>query len=380
MDLNKKNVRKILLIVTFGIVLFCAVWNFSTVFDWILKIISFFRPIITALCIAFVLNVLLSPLETKVFAFMDKAKNKFVRKLKRPICLILTYLIALGLVTLLISVIIPDLIKTITYLAEKLPSFMADAKVWSENLLERFNLSQSALPHIKIDWTAVGNFVKDYFTSYSNKIFGSAVNITSSLVSGVYEAVFSFLISIYILAQKERIGGFVKRFIDSFIPEKAAKFIHHVSLQTHYSFSKFISGQLTESVILGLLCFIGMKIFGFPNAAIISLTIGVTSLVPIVGATFGVIIGFLLILITNPIKAVFFVIFILVLQQLEGSFIYPKVVGKSVGLPGVIVICAVLVGGNIGGILGALISVPLSAVVFVLIKEAMEKSHKLKIK
>ena len=163
------------------------------------------------------------------------------------------------------------------------------------------------------------------------------------------------------------------RCIDAFAPKKAAKAIYHFSSTTYDYFSKFIGGQLTESVILGTLFYIGMTIFRFPNAAIISLFICVTSLVPIVGATVGVIVGFMLILITDPIKALLFIVFFFVIQQIEGTFIYPRVVGKSVGLPGVIVICAVLVGGNLGGIVGALISVPTSAVLFALIKEAVAK-------
>ena len=140
---------------------------------------------------------------------------------------------------------------------------------------------------------------------------------------------------------------------------------------TYDSFSRFISGQLTESVILGVLCFIGMTVFRFPNAAVISVFICATSLVPVIGATVGVVTGFLLILIVSPLKAILFCVFFAVLQQLENSLIYPRVVGKSVGLPGVIVVCSVLVGGNIGGIVGALTSVPAAAVLFVLLKEAV---------
>lgn len=373
MELNAKNIKKILLIILFAAITFTALFNFGAVANWLLHIVYLFKPVIIALCISFVLNVLLVALENKVFAFMDKCKYIFVRKAKRPLCLVLTYLIALGVVTLLISVIIPDLFKTIVYIAEKLPAFMQEAKVWSENLFERFNLSQSIIPNIKIDWNAVGKFIKDYISNYSDKIFGSAFNITSSVVTGLYNMLFSFIISIYVLAQKERIGSFMKRLINALAPKKIADVIHHISSQTYISFSRFIGGQFTEAIILGILCFVGMTVFRFPNAAIISILICLTALVPIVGAMAGTVIGFLLIVITNPIKAVFFVIFLLILQQIEGNFIYPKVVGKFVGLPGVIVICAVLIGGNIGGIMGALVSVPISAVAFTILKEIIAK-------
>lgn len=373
MELNTKNIKKILLIILFGAVTFTALQNFDRVLSLLKTAFSVFRPVITALCIAFVLNILLTALETKLFKFMDTGKHKFTRKAKRPLCLILTYLIALGIIVVLFSVIIPDIINTVVYLAERLPTFMNDARLWLENMLERFNLSQELLPNIKINWSSVAETVTGLLTNYSNTIFGRAFNITASVFSVAYDFVFSVMISVYILAQKERIGRFTVRCIDAFIPKKIAETVYHIAKRTYDSFAKFIGGQLTESVILGTLCFIGMTVFRFPNAAVISVFIAATSLIPIVGATVGVVIGFLLILITNPIKALLFIVFFVVLQQLEGSLIYPRVVGKSVGLPGVIVVCAVLVGGNIGGIIGALISVPTSAVLFVLLKEAIEK-------
>lgn len=373
MELNSKTVKKILLIILLGSCIFTAAWNYDRLFSLLSHILGIFSPVITALCIAFVLNVLLTALETKVFRFMDNSKRGFVKVAKRPLCLALTYLLAFGLIVLLIAFIIPDIADTFIYLAERLPSFMTEARVWIEDVLEKFNLSQNLVPNIKIDWTAAANGIKEYALSYSEAIFGSAVNFTTSFASGVYKTVFSIMISAYILACKERIVRFMTRLIDAFVPKKAANAVYRISSTTYEYFSKFIGGQLTESVILGTLFYIGMTIFRFPNAAVISIFICVTSLVPIVGATVGVVVGFLLILITDPLKAVLFVLFFVVIQQIEGTFIYPRVVGKSVGLPGVIVVCAVLVGGNIGGILGALTSVPVSAVLFVLIKEEIEK-------
>ncbi|MEE1238466.1 MAG: AI-2E family transporter [Acutalibacteraceae bacterium] len=373
MELNTKNIKKILLIILFGACVFTAVQNYDRLFSFVSRIFGIFSPVITALCVAFVLNVLLTALETKAFKFMDKSKRGFVRKAKRPLCLVLTYLAAFGVIVLLIAFIIPDIAETFLYLAERLPSFMTEARVWIEDILEKFNLSQNLIPNITIDWRTVANGVKDYILGYSEAIFGSAVNFTTSFASGIYNLVFSVMISVYILACKERIGRFMTRLIDAFAPKKAAETVYHICSTTYCYFSKFIGGQLTESVILGMLFYVGMTIFRFPNAAIISILICVTSLVPIIGATIGVIVGFLLILITSPVKAILFILFFVVIQQIEGSLIYPRVVGKSVGLPGVIVVCAVLVGGNIGGIIGALIGVPVSAVLFVLVKETIEK-------
>lgn len=373
MELNSKNIKKILFIILFGVIAFTAFQNLNYISRFLSGTLRVFNPVITALCIAFVLNVLLTVLETKVFSFMDKSPRRFVRKLRRPICIVLTYLIALGIIALVIWVIIPDVAETVISLAEKLPSFMTEARDWAEGTLKRFSLSQDVIPDIEINWNSLAGTLKDFFSKYSNSIFGNAINITTSVFSGVYNTFFSALISVYILAQKEKIGAFTSRLIDAFIPRKAADMIYHISSLTYDSFTRFIGGQLTESVILGTLCFTGMTLFRFPNAAVISVFICATSLVPVIGATVGVITGFLLILIVSPLKAILFCIFFAVLQQLENSLIYPRVVGKSVGLPGVIVVCSVLVGGNIGGIFGALISVPTAAVIYVILKEAIAK-------
>ncbi|MBQ4119032.1 MAG: AI-2E family transporter [Clostridia bacterium] len=379
MELNSKTIKKILLLVFLSAIIIWAVFNMGMVIGFLAKLFSYISPIVAALCIAFILNVLLRVLETKVFFFFDKAKHKFVRKIKRPLCLVLTYLLAIGIISLLVLVIIPDLIDTVIFVVKSLPSFLKDAREWVVGILSNFGIAENKIPTINFDINATVNTLQNLLSDYSNTIVNGAANITSSVVGGLYDTVFSIIISVYILAQKERIGRFLKKVINSFIPKKFSKTVYYISSHASESFSRFIGGQLTESVILGVLCYIGMLIFRFPNAAIISVLIAVSSLVPIVGAIVGVVIGALLIVITNPIKALFFILFILILQQIEGNVIYPKVVGKAVGLPSIMVVSAVLIGGNIGGILGVLLSVPLSALLFTLLKEAIANKKKIKV-
>jgi len=374
MELNSKNIKKILLIITLGTLIFTAVQNISLVFSGVNKVFSIFAPVIIALCIAFVLNVLLSGLENKIFKFWDKAKKPAVLKLKRPVCLLLTYILAFGIISLLILVIIPDIIDTVKYLADKMPIFANKFRGFLVSFLSAFDIKESDIPNFKVDWTAAANTVTTWLSGSSDGFVDSAVGITTSLFSGVFDAIFSLVISVYVLAQKERIGGFVKRMFNAFLPTKTTGFIYHVSGKTYELFSRFIGGQLLEAVILGSLCCLGMLLLGIPNAVIISVVISFTALVPIVGATIGLIIGFLLIVITSPIKAIIFVVFLLVLQQLEGNIIYPKVVGKAVGLPGVLVVSAVMVGGNLGGIVGTLIAVPTMAVLYTLLREFIDFS------
>ena len=378
MELNWKNTKRILLIIFLGAVIFAGVMNFGSVIGLVKWVLALFAPVTAALCIAFVLNVLLTALETKVFKFMDKSPKKFVLKLKRPLCLLLTYLIALGIIVLLILVIIPDIINTITRLAENMPNFVSKIRDWLEGMFDRYNINKGLIPEVDINWSSVANTAKSFLGGSYNQMVDGAINVTSSVFGGIFDGVFSIFISVYILAQKERIGAFMKRAINAFTETKVNSVIYHVAALAQDSFSKFIGGQLVEAVILGGLCFIGMLILGIPNAVIISVIIMVTALVPIVGATVGMFIGFLLIVITDPIKAIIFVIFLFLLQQFEGNVIYPKVVGKAVGLPGVIVVSVVLVGGNVGGVIGGLIAVPTSAVLFVLFKELVAYKTKQK--
>lgn len=372
MELNSKNIRKILFIIFCGAVIFSVIENFSNTLGFLGKAVGVFTPVIAALCIAFVLNVPMSLLETKVFAFLGKSKKSFVRGIRRPLCLILTYLLALGLLTLLVLVIIPDIVDTIIYLFERMPTFIVETRDWLEDLLYNFNISQDVIPEISIDWNGAIEAIKTWFNNSYSVIFNDAVSTTTSIFGGVFDGIFSLMISVYVLAQKEKIGVFVNKCIDRFIKPKTASYIRLVSSRAFEAFSRFIRGQFAECFILGTLCFIGMKIFGFPNAVIISVIVGITALVPVVGAISGGVIGGLLILITDPIKAILFIIYLIILQQLEGNLIYPKVMGKVVGIPGLLVVCAVLVGGNIGGVFGALIGVPICAVVYSLLRDAIE--------
>ncbi len=379
MELNKKNVRKILLIITFTILLFLVAQNIGSVASGVKTVIGYFSPVITGLFLAFALNILLSALEKHVFAFMKKSKRKLVRKLCRPICLILSLIIILGIIVIMIVGIIPEFIELFTSLSNTIPDLAGDAVEWIEAQLQHFNIASSVLPNYTINWEKLFDTILNFLGDSSGNLVGGAFNATASIVTGAFNVLFSIVIAVYIVAQKEKVGRFTVKLINAIIPKKYAKMIFRLSTLTYSAFSNFISGQLLESSILGILCFIGSLIIGVPNSAIISITIAITSIVPIVGAFVGIVIGTVLILIESPIKALFFLIFILALQQVEGSLIYPKVVGKSVGLPGLIVFCAVLVGGNIGGVLGALFAVPIATVIFTLLKELIEKKPAIKI-
>lgn len=373
MEFNKKNVRTILLLITFAVVVYALVQNLGAVYGALRSVWNVLGTVIGGLFIAFVLNVLLRAFENGVFKRIKQGNSAMRRKLVRPVSLICSLLIAFGIVALLLVVVIPQLSKTISELADKLPGYMASALNWLEETLALFGFSVGSLTELSIDWSGIFEKIAEFLGSDgASDLIGTATDVGATVVGAAISLIFSIIIAVYILAKKEKIGAFTKRCINSFFPERVSRQILRIAALSDETFSNFISGQLMDSLILALLCYIGMRIFRFPYPEVIAVVIGVTSLVPMVGSFIGEVVGAFLILFVNPLQALFFLVFILCLQQLEGSFIYPKVVGKSVGLPGVVVLCAVITGGKIAGVLGALMSVPVCAVLFTLLREALD--------
>ncbi len=371
MKLDRRTVRTILLIITFAVALYTAAQNLGALYGAVRTVWDVFNVVITGLALAFVLNVPLKLFENRLFYGMSEDRRALVRRLRRPLSIICALLITLGVVVILFAVLLPRLIDTVAVVAESLPAYIEQFVAWVEGLLARFNFESGDLFNLSIDWSAA---VEQFFSGLTDRmgdIIGTATNVGTSVVGALVDGLFSLVIAVYVLAEKEQICAFARRVITNFLPERASGGLVTIANMASETFTNFIAGQLMDSLILGVLCYIGMKIFRFPHAEVISVVIGVTSLVPLVGSFIGEIIGAFLILITSPLKALLFMVFILCLQQVEGSFIYPKVVGKSVGLPGVAVFSAVLVGGNIAGVTGALLGAPICAMFYAILQQAL---------
>ena len=377
MEFNSKNIKKILLVAFFVAVIFFLIFNLGGTVNFIGIVINILSPVIAAGCIAFVLNVLLAFLEERVFGFMDKSKRKFVNKMRRPLCLTLTYVISLGIIVSFVLFILPLVAQTLLQVIEKLPTFFASAREWALAIFERHNIDVN-IPELKVDWKTVITFLTSWLDGTPSKLVGDAVNVTASVIGSVFDVVLSLALSVYILAQKEKISSFADSCLEAFTSEKTTKNIRHIVLSAKNAFSGFIAGQVVEAFILAGLCFVGMLCFGFPHAIVISTVVCIMALIPVIGATISGVVGFLLIAVTDPIKAILFVVFILVLQQIEGNLIYPRTMGKAVGIPGILVLSAVLVGGKIAGILGSLVAVPTLALIYALVKEEVVKRKSLK--
>lgn len=377
MKLDRKNVRTILLIIAFAVLLYTAAQNLASVYGAVRAVWRVFGVVITGLAMAFVLNVPLKLFENRVFYGMSEDRRPLVRKLRRPVSLVFALVVSLGLIGILIAVVLPQLTSTVAEVAARLPEYISSAVNWLNDFLAGFGIEIESLKNFTVDWEKVFSELTTYLKEGSANVDGSSVvdtvtGVGTSVVSTVMNTFLGLVVAVYILAQKERIGRFTRRCIDAFLPQKAASGLARIASMASETFSNFVAGQLADSCILGILCYICMRIFRFPYPEVISVVIGVTSLVPMVGSFIGEVIGALLILIVSPLKALLFVVMVLAIQQVDGAFIYPRIVGRSVGLPGVAVFCAVIVGGNVAGVIGAMIGVPVCALVYALLREAVD--------
>lgn len=387
MKLDRKNVRIILLIITFAVVLYTVAQNLAAIYGAVATVWNVFGVVITGLAMAFVLNVPLKLFENRVFYGMSEDRRPYVRKMRRPVSLVCALVVTLGVIVILIAVMLPQLTATVAEVASQLPNYINSVVQWLKDFLAGFGITIDALEDFSVDWEQVFSDLTTYLKEGSANVLESAASAGSSVVSTVTDVggsvittvmntFLGLIVAVYVLAQKERIGRFMKRCIDAFLPHRASSAISRIASMASETFSNFVAGQFTDSCILGVLCYVCMRIFRFPYPEVISVVIGVTSLVPMVGSFIGEVIGALLILIVSPIKALLFIVMVLAIQQVDGAFIYPRIVGKSVGLPGVAVFCAVIVGGNVAGVLGSLLGVPVCALLYALLREAVDARQK----
>ena len=370
MELNVKNIKKILFIVAVSIVLFIVLQRIDAVLALIGGLFGLITPLLIGLGIAFVMNTLLNFWEKRVFKRWENDAG-LLGKIKRPVCLLLTILAIALIAFFVLFAVIPELINTLRMLSDRLPGFLEDMRIWLLGMIEYYNVDFSSLSALNVNWSEIGSFLFDFFQNGAPNIVSGTVTAATAVVVGIVNFFLGFVFALYILSQKEKLARGICRTMYAYLPESVASSTLSVARLANRIFSGFIGGQFLEAVILGSLCFIGMSIFGFPYAPMISVLVGCLALIPIFGAFIAVAIGAYLILLVNPMQALWFLVFFLILQQIEGNLIYPRVVGNSVGLPTLWVLFAVLVGGGLFGILGILLGVPTCSVIYTLLKQSV---------
>ncbi|MBR5127121.1 MAG: AI-2E family transporter [Roseburia sp.] len=350
--------------------LFLAIHYWEPLMAGAKLLLSAATPILIGFVVAYIINILMVFYEKRFFA---KTQNKKLQKMKIPACMLLAILSFILIITLIISLVVPELTSCIQLLISDIPPAM-EALLSSELFMEL--APEDLYAQLKgIDWKSLINEAVKMVSSGLGSTVGAVVSAVSTMVSNIVTGVLAFIFAIYFLLGKESLIGQCKRLIKNYMPEKQARKVYYVAGVMNDSFHRYIVGQFTEAIILGALCAFGMLIFQFPYAGMIGALIGFTALIPVAGAYIGGIVGFVMILTVSSVKALLFIVFLLVLQQLEGNLIYPKVVGGSLGLPAIWVLAAVTLGGALAGILGMLIGVPIAATVYRLVRDDVRRKE-----
>lgn len=333
-------------------------------------IISAVSPLITGLVIAYLINIVLRMYEKIYF---PKAKAKFLIKSRRPVCLILALVSVFAIITLIIALIIPELGKAVQLIIAKVPAAI-ETVLSNEKLMSLIpeNFVQTLQD---INWSETIVKMLDVLKEGGSKIASTVTDAISSVVSVITTFVIGLIFAIYILAGKEKLRSHSLELMEHYLSPKWNSRLLHFFTVSNRCFNSYIVGQMTDACLLGVLCTLGMLIMRLPYAATIGVLVGFTALIPVVGAYIGAGVGAFLVLTESPIKALIFLIFILILQQLEGNLIYPKIVGDKVGLPAIWVLAAVTVGGGLGGIVGMLVGVPIAATIYSLVRENIYKKR-----
>lgn len=376
----KENKKEIIEIILFTIILIFSGINISKLWELIKYIIAIFMPFIIGIMIAFVLNVLLNVIEKKWFKKLNQKNSKLWNKIKRPTSLITTFVVIIAILAFILGLMIPQLKNTTELFTKNFDSYRKQSIV----LLEKVGIKRKDINNLNKSLENIKEEITDYVSENSNEIMQTTLGVASSVIGTITSIVLGIVFAIYVLLKKEELSRQIQKIMRAYLPERKQKKIKEICNLSNKTFGNFISGQCLEALIIGILCFIGMLLLQIPYASTISVLVGFTALIPVFGAFIGTFFGAFLILMVDPIKALVFIIFILLLQQVEGNLIYPKVVGKSVGLPGIWVMVAVTIGASVAGILGMLISVPLCSVLYSIIRtnvnEKLEEKNTAKIK
>lgn len=378
MNFDDKSMKQLRRLILFTIVILIALWNYAIIFGWIRFAFGIIFPFLLGGAIAFVLNVPMNFLEEKIFHNKYLKEKKAVKTLARPVSLILTIAIVIGVVVLVMFIVIPELTETVLSLGRTIRTFIPDAQRFLEDLFKDNSEISRWLAGMNLNVDQIVNRAMSFFQNGAGDVLNSTFLAIGSIVSGVTTFVIAFVFACYVLLQKEKLRVQVIKVMYAFMPEKRVESCLEVCTLTAKSFSSFLTGQCVEALILGIMFFIVMTVINMPYTLLVAVLIAFTALIPIFGAFIGCVIGAFLILMVDPLKALIFVIVFLVLQQIEGNLIYPKVVGASVGLPSIWVLAAVTIGGNVMGVVGMLIFIPIVSVVYTLFRTSVYKRLKSK--
>lgn len=363
MELSKDTVRKIRGLIVFAAAVVVAAVNYPVILSICTYLLGILTPFLVGGAIAFVLNVPMRFLEKHI------SPNMKHKKAARPLCLVLTIFLVIGLMAIVMVLVVPELFRTIMSLEKSVPLFFSNLQRQLEQVFSDYPEIGYYISSVQIDWGSLMQQMIAFLGHGAGTVLSTTVSAAVSIVNGVASFGIGLVFAIYILLQKEALSRQAKKLCHAFLPDKMSFQAVKVASLTEHVFSNFLTGQCLEAVILGSMFFVTLSVLRMPYALLIGVLIAFTALIPIFGAFVGCAVGTFLILLVSPVQALIFIVVFLVLQQLEGNLIYPYVVGGSVGLPSIWVLVAVTLGGSLLGLVGMLIFIPLTSVFYALLRE-----------
>lgn len=370
MDLSNLSIKKIRELIVFTALLVVALWKFDVVLDVLKTIGQIIFPFILGGAIVFVINVPMSFLEKKILENVKK-ENKTARKLARPVSLLLTIVLVVGVIALVMIGVIPQLTKTMGSLMINITDFIPQIKIWIRDFFHDNREIMNLVDQVQFNPDQAIRWGISLLGNGAGNMMNTTVSAVGSVVSGLATFFIAFSFACYVLFQKEKLHVQIRKVLFAFLPKQKADAFLKVCSLTYRTFANFLTGQCLEAVILGCMFVVTLSILRMPYALLIGVLIAFTALIPIFGAFIGCAVGSFLIFMVSPKQAIIFIIVFLVLQQIEGNLIYPHVVGESVGLPSIWVLAAVTIGGNLMGIVGMLVFIPLLSVVYTIFRKVV---------
>ncbi len=358
------------ILITYAILLCFALLNSSYIWGFVNKWFAVLAPFIYGFVIAYLINFPYKFFQDKIFKplFKNKRNNK---KLINVSSMVSAYCVILGIFVFLMLIIVPEIVSSLQQFFFNLPQYITSSSEFVDSIEKRFNIDILTYEQTnKILNTVSGNI--DRFT---DTLFPSVFNFTKSFTLGIYNFAIGLIISMYLIGSKDKLINQLKLIIYTYIPKNTVNKTYQILRLSHNTFGNFLAGKVLDSLIIGILCFIGMKVFGIPYDLIISTLVGVTNIIPFFGPFIGAVPSILILLLVDPVKALWFTIFILILQQVDGNIIGPKILGNSVGISGLWIMFGVIIGGGLFGFMGMIIGVPVVAVLYTMISEHIKKLH-----
>lgn len=366
---NKRREHTIIGYFVLGVALILFIIYFS-------KICSFFgilwnacSSLVFGAMLAFVLNIIMDPIQKH----LSKRKNKFVAKHAKSLALTLTMVIAIGIISLLTSLVIPNLIDSIRIFVQTVPQYTNEIKVFLEKVFKDYPTIVTKIEATNFNWAEVFSGVSQFTSKGFSNVMDSTISLVTAIVNSTVNLLMIVIFAIYVLSEKQRFIRLYHFLTNLYLNAQDKSRLNLILRTTNQTFKAFIGGECIEACILTTMCFVGMLILRMPYALMISILVGVINMIPMVGAFIGGGIGMLLIFTVSPVKAVVFLIFLCVIQQIESNVFFPRVVGHNVGLPGIYVMMVIVVGGSLAGVFGMVLGVPAAATVYKLLKIFFEK-------